>query len=215
MKSTHQGLATAPLHKVIADGLRQDGYVVCRNALPLAQGVALRQHMEHMDERLYQRAGIGRQQSHTVTGDVRRDEICWIRGNTSAGREWLEWADRLQQLLNRELLLGLFSFESHFAHYRPGAFYRRHRDAFKGEANRRLSLVVYLNPDWTQEDGGQLVLYPDDGAPVSVLPEMGTLVVFLSEEFIHEVLPTQRDRYSIAGWYRVNTSTGERVDPPA
>jgi SM-20-related protein len=41
------------------------------------------------------------------------------------------------------------------------------------------------------------------------------LVVFLSEEFPHEVLPTATDRYSIAGWFRVNTSSAERVDPPA
>lgn len=35
---------------------------------------------------------------------------------------------------------------------------------------------------------------------------LGTLVVFLSEEFEHEVLPAKRDRYSIAGWFRVNPS---------
>jgi SM-20-related protein len=36
----------------------------------------------------------------------------------------------------------------------------------------------------------------------------------LSEDHLHEVLPTQRDRYSIAGWYRVNSSNANRVDPP-
>lgn len=50
------------------------------------------------------------------------------------------------QLLNRHLLLGLFSFESHFTHYRAGDFYKQHQDAFKGQANRILSLVVYLIP---------------------------------------------------------------------
>ena len=47
-----------------------------------------------------------------------------------------------------------------------------------------------------------------------VMPRMGKLAVFLSEEFPHEVLPARRDRYSIAGWFRVNTSTTERPDPP-
>ena len=37
-----------------------------------------------------------------------------------------------------------------------------------------------------------------------VLPELGTLVIFLSEDIPHEVLPAMRDRYSIAGWFRVN-----------
>jgi SM-20-related protein len=47
-----------------------------------------------------------------------------------------------------------------------------------------------------------------------VTPLMGTLVLFLSEDFPHEVLPATRDRYAIAGWYRINTSVSDRVDPP-
>ncbi|MEQ8514804.1 MAG: 2OG-Fe(II) oxygenase [Chromatocurvus sp.] len=203
------------MHAAIADALRRDGYAVCHGALPTAQTLGLRQHQMNMDARLYYPAGIGRQQDHTLTSDVRQDRICWITGESDAGRAWLEWAAVLQQSLNRSLLLGLFSFESHFAHYRPGAFYRRHLDAFRGEANRVLSLVAYLNPDWKAEDGGQLVLYPDNSDPVTILPELGTVIVFLSEEFPHEVLPAQRDRYSIAGWFRVNASTGGRIDPPA
>ena len=132
-----------------------------------------------------------------------------------AGRQWLKWAAELQQYLNRHLFLGLFSFESHFAHYVPGAFYRRHRDAFRGQANRVLSVVVYLNKDWLDTDSGELVLYADDKDMLGtkVLPSWGTIAVFLSEEFPHEVLPAKRDRYSIAGWYRLNTSTFERADP--
>jgi len=203
-----------PLHAIIADALRRDGYAVCRGALPTAHSIALREHLMGMDGSLYYPAGIGRQQNHSLTRSVRQDEICWINGESDAGRQWLLWAAALQRELNRALLLGLFSFESHFAHYRPGAFYRRHLDAFRGEANRVLSLVAYLNTDWTPVDGGQLVLYRDHSEPVRVLPEMGTVAVFLSEEFPHEVLPARRDRYSIAGWFRVNASTGERVDPP-
>lgn len=202
------------LHTIIADGLRRDGYAICRGALPSSHTDALSQHLMQMDGSLYHPAGIGRQQEHSRTRAVRRDEICWIAGESPAGRAWLDWAMALQQSLNRSLLLGLFSFESHFAHYRPGAFYRRHLDAFRGEANRVLSLVAYLNPDWRPDDGGQLVLYPGNGEPVTVLPELGTVAVFLSEEFPHEVLPARRDRYSITGWFRVNTSTGGRVDPP-
>jgi SM-20-related protein len=72
----------------------------------------------------------------------------------------------LQLYLNKQLLLGLFSFESHFSHYAPGDYYKRHKDAFKGEANRVLSLVLYLNSAWQQDDGGELVLYaPEDERP--------------------------------------------------
>jgi SM-20-related protein len=47
-----------------------------------------------------------------------------------------------------------------------------------------------------------------------LLPTYGTLVVFLSDEFPHEVLKAHRDRYSIAGWFRVNTTLGGTIDPP-
>lgn len=203
-----------PLHSVIANALRSDGFAICPGALSATLTLALRGHQLGMDRSLYYPAGIGRQQDHSLTRSIRQDEICWISGESTAGRDWLAWAATLQRELNRSLLLGLFSFESHFAHYRPGAFYRRHLDAFRGDANRLLSLVAYLNPDWKPEDGGALMLYPENGQPITVLPEMGTLVVFLSEEFAHEVLPARRDRYSVAGWFRVNASTGGRVDPP-
>ena len=86
-----------------------------------------------------------------------------------------------------------------------------------GEANRVLSVVAYLNSSWSQDDGGELVLYRDeqDAEGIKVTPLNGTLVIFLSEEFPHEVLPANRDRYSVAGWFRCNTSQEQRVDPPA
>ena len=161
-------------------------------------------------------AGVGRENDHTLNSFVRTDAICWITGESSVGRAWLAWAEALREFLNRELLLGLFSFESHFAHYRPGDFYRKHVDAFRGEANRVLSVVAYLNPGWQGDNGGELRLFTgtDDDAALLVQPLHGTVVVFLSEEFPHEVLPANRDRYSIAGWFRVNGSTAARVDPP-
>jgi len=135
---------------------------------------------------------------------------------------WLSWTQSLQAFLNRRLFLGLFSFESHFAHYAKGDFYKKHKDAFKGEGNRVLSVVVYLNQYWSKQDGGELVIYPNqqstsaviDDHTVSVTPGFGTVVVFLSEEFPHEVLAAQRDRYSIAGWFRLNCSIDNNIDPP-
>ena len=66
---------------------------------------------------------------------------------------------------------------------------------------------------WKAEDGGELVLYrgEEDSQGMRVSPSWGTIVVFLSEEFPHEVLPANRDRYSIAGWYHLNSSTLPRV----
>jgi len=115
--------------------------------------------------------------------------------------------------LNRRLFMGLFDYESHFAHYPIGAFYKKHRDAFAGQSgnrqpNRVLSTVLYLNSAWQPHEGGELLIYAEDGEAIieTVVPVYGRLVIFLSEKFPHEVLPATRERKSIAGWFRVNES---------
>lgn len=202
--------------ELIAQDIQEKGYSINPCALPLDLAEALSGHLHAMPEFKFEQAGIGRDQSHNVNNFVRKDEICWISGESEAGRQWLDWTSKLQSYLNRRLFLGLFSFESHFAHYSPGDFYKRHLDAFRGQANRVLSVVVYLNRAWQPDEGGELVLYlnDDDQQGIKVTPSFGTVAVFLSEEFPHEVLPATRDRFSIAGWFRVNTSTADRVDPP-
>lgn len=204
------------LFERIAEDIRVKGYSINPGVLPASLTDALIAHLVQMNDEQFNLAGIGREQQHMHNRFVRNDEICWITGESGAGRDWLRWVAELQAFLNRRLLLGLFSFESHFARYAPGAYYKRHLDAFRGETNRVLSVVAYLNTEWTAADGGELVLYSDtadrDGLRVS--PIAGTVVIFLSEEFPHEVLPARRDRYSIAGWYSINRTTADRADPP-
>jgi SM-20-related protein len=204
---------------LIASDLRLKGYSVQKDALPVQLISDLLNALKAKPPGVLKKAGIGRAHGQQSNAEIRRDEIAWIeRTDESAAEQWLEFSAQLQQYLNRKLMLGLFSFESHFAHYAVGAFYKTHVDAFRGQANRVLSVVLYLNPEWGPADGGEMVLYSDQN-PQQILetiqPLGGTLVVFLSEDFPHEVLPAKRDRYSIAGWYRVNTSSTQHIDPPA
>ena len=210
------------LFELIANDIIDKGFSIRPYALPANLTSLLATHITEMPETNFKRAGIGRAKDHTINDFIRTDEICWITGNSDAGSEWIDWAAGLQRYLNKRLFLGLFSFESHFSHYAKGDFYKKHKDAFKGEGNRVLSVVVYLNPNWSAEDGGELVIYPTksstsniiDHSKVTVTPNFGTIVVFLSEEFPHEVLPALRDRYAIAGWFRLNTSIANNIDPP-
>jgi SM-20-related protein len=100
------------------------------------------------------------------------------------------------------LYLGLEDFESHFALYPPGAFYLKHLDRFRDDDRRMVSAVVYLNEGWLPEHGGQLRMYLDEGGEYDVVPVGGCLVVFLSGEVPHEVLPAMRERLSLTGWFR-------------
>lgn len=153
-----------------------------------------------------QRAGIGRGQQFQLDDSTRRDSIHWLDGASVAQQQYLRLMDQLRGALNQQLFLGLHDFETHFAHYPPGSFYKKHKDSFAGAKNRTVSVVAYLNPLWAVDDGGELVLYGADDQPLQqVLPVAGSLVVFMSEEIPHEVQITHKDRYSIAGWFRVKS----------
>jgi len=200
----------------ICDDLQHQGYSIQPACLPVDILAALQEQVRTLDASEFFRAGIGRNTKHHTNDFVRSDKVCWMTGETRTGKAWLDWAEALRIAINRRLFMGLFSFESHYAWYQAGAYYKRHYDAFRGQTNRVLSVVVYLNSDWAADDGGELVLYKDaeDRNGLRVTPLAGTLVVFLSEDFPHEVLPAKRDRFSIAGWYRVNTSSSDMLDPP-
>jgi SM-20-related protein len=224
-QSTHFG-DNYSLFESISNDIIDKGYSIRPYALPENLALLLLQHITELPPENFKQAGIGRAKDHTINNFIRTDAISWITNNNEASTAWINWAQSLQLFLNKRLFLGLFSFESHFAHYAKGDFYKKHKDAFKGEGNRVLSVVVYLNQYWSAADGGELVIYnnqPTTPAPLSavvdnnkttVVPGFGTIVVFFSEEFPHEVLPAKRDRYSIAGWFRLNNSIANNIDPP-
>ena len=210
-----------PLFSKIAEDLISKSWSVVDNALPQDLSLNLLASIQQREATSFNEAGTGRSRDHQLNPFVRRDRIRWISGEDEAEQAWLQWSGALQHFLNQRLFLGLFSFESHYAHYGPGDFYKKHVDAFKPNGNERgarreVSLVTYLNPGWLPEDGGELLIYDVEGKDViqRVIPRQGTVVAFLSTEVPHEVLPAKRDRFSIAGWFRLNGSLAERADPP-
>lgn len=148
-------------------------------------------------------AAVGRGLTSEVREGIRGDHIQWIEpGQAEACDSYLGLMDSLREAMNRGLFLGLEDFESHFALYPPGAFYLRHVDRFRDDDRRMVSAVVYLNDAWLPEHGGQLRMYLDESAQYDVIPIGGCLVVFLSGEVPHEVLPATRERLSLTGWFR-------------
>jgi SM-20-related protein len=154
-----------------------------------------------------QAASIAVGEKRRIDPSVRGDRTLWLdpHAATRAQSECLATLESLRLTLNRELQLGLFDLESHFAVYPRGGFYRKHRDQRAGAGERVVSCVLYLNDDWRTEDGGHLRLYLDAASDAhyrDVLPAGGTLVCFMSERFWHEVLPAKRMRISLTGWFR-------------
>lgn len=159
----------------------------------------------------FQTAAVGAGGRRAVRPAIRGDEISWVTPPFPASMEQL--AADLEQLrlaLNRDLTLGLFQLEFHFARYAPGRGYARHSDQLAGSEARVLSWALYLNDDWRAEEGGALRLYVQGQARAPYLefpPRGGRLMVFLTERFEHEVLPATRERLSVTGWFRRRTDS--------
>lgn len=201
-----------------ARSLREQGWWVGEDALDRKLVDELRADLhELMDADRLHRAGIGRDQDLHLDRGIRSDRVFWLTRQRPAQQRFLERMEQLRLSLNRELFLGLFEFEAHYAHYPPGGLYRKHFDSFRGAANRIISAVTYLTENWQPGDGGELVVYGENGESESIRvePRAGTFVMFLSEEIPHEVLTSRTDRTSIAGWFRLNASIGGAIDPPS
>ncbi|MBA2406147.1 MAG: 2OG-Fe(II) oxygenase [Bdellovibrionales bacterium] len=153
-----------------------------------------------------------------VGSDSRRQRAEAIRG------DWTRWLDpqnpptelipemqflrELMQEFNRKFYMGLKDFECHLAKYPPGSFYKKHLDRFEKDSSRSISFVFYLHEAWEKNDGGELVLYTQQDEIIkTILPEPGSMIVFLSDEFPHEVKISSKERRSLTGWMHTKILT--------
>lgn len=192
----------------LALGLSEHGWISPDAGSGLSSELlaALQREVQILDRTdALKKAGIGRGSDPVRDRSIRRDKIAWLQGVTAPQAELFQFFEAIRQGLNQRLFLGLKRFETHYATYHCGDFYRQHLDSFKGRASRVVSLVLYLNDNWQAADGGALRVFNRDNSLEvcgTVLPEAGRMAVFMSEEIPHEVLPANRTRYSLACWFR-------------
>jgi SM-20-related protein len=188
--------------------LRRSGLSVCPEFLNKEICQELQHEvLQYWRDDYFKKAGIGHGAQFTVNPGIRNDFILWLDAGiqNSAIRQYLALLEQLRLLINQELLLGLLNFEGMMAVYPEGHFYKKHTDQFQDTDMRTLTVILYLNDNWQGPEGGQLRIYNMDGEPdncMDILPQMGTLVCFLSSRFPHEVLPATRQRMSITGWFK-------------
>jgi len=152
-------------------------------------------------------AGVGQGERQQIAPEVRSDLIYWLDETNLTPPQAIayEQLQTLQLALNRSLFFGLRSIEAHLTLYKSAGAYAKHVDNFSGTSARFLSCIIYLSADYQSKDGGQLRLY-QPGTPTEIAAEIeprgGTLACFLSEQVPHEVLTTNRERYSLTAWFR-------------
>ncbi|MBZ4201118.1 MAG: 2OG-Fe(II) oxygenase [Methylotenera sp.] len=204
-----------PAHAHPLSQILENGYCVLDNFISPAAVLALAAEIDHLNQGdIMQAAKTGRA-STKLQVSLRGDSIHWL-DETHASEAQLAYFNQMEGLrcqLNQQLYLGLHSLECHLALYPIGSAYPKHLDRFQinGDshlAQRQISCILYLNQDWLAQDGGYLRLHLNaDGiaklgvAHLDIAPIAGRLLVFLSDSFYHEVLPTHRARMSLTAWF--------------
>lgn len=202
----------------IVQGIQQQGYAIVEDfmAATAVQALATQARTLKAEGSMHKAStGISK-----TLSELRGDFIQWIEAASANPIEqvYLDAMAELQQALNQAFYLGLFELESHFAIYPAGAGYHKHLDQFIGKEERKITCILYLNDNWQSADGGQLRVYLDKqnldnqnpnkhnhAQFFDVLPTGGKLVVFVSSDFVHEVLPATRERMAITGWFRTRS----------
>ena len=114
--------------------------------------------------------------------------------------------DSIRRVINRELFAGLESFEGHLSIYQAGGFYKKHVDTFREDDARKITFILYLNEHWTAGHGGYLRLDTSVGESSDISPVAGSVVMFNSRDFAHEVLAGTAERRSFTGWFKVRSN---------
>lgn len=116
-------------------------------------------------------------------------------GALSGALDSVDFVAFLSQLTGiQDLLADSTHFAAGIHETRPGGFTKVHTD-FKRHPHSRLhhrvNVLLYLNPAWLPEYGGSLELWPMNMSAVgrSVLPELGTMVVFETNAHTPHGLP--------------------------
>ena len=178
------GIDAGFLNETLANGLQQ-------NILQLQK------------DELMTNAGIGNEEVMDTNQKMRSDKIYWMdkTHDNIFEQEFLHHVEDFIDHLNSTCYTGINGYEFHYAVYEKGSFYKRHKDQFKNDSNRKYSLINYLNENWMEEDGGQLLVYQNETVQ-KILPQSQTSVFFKSDEMEHEVAKANRPRMSITGWLK-------------
>ena len=159
----------------------------------------------HSDKQL-QSAGIGNDAVQVHDKLMRSDKIYWLdsKHENQHENDFFELMDRFVSYLNSTCYTGITGYEFHYALYEKGSFYKKHLDQFRNNKSRAYSMILYLNSDWQENDGGELCVHHQDHVQ-RISPTNGKCVFFKSSELEHEVLETRQPRMSITGWLKTSS----------
>jgi SM-20-related protein len=190
---------------LLIDSYLSDDIGIAPSFLTQKLSAGLQQNILQLQkDELMTTARIGNKEIKDANQQMRSDKIYWLdkKHDNAFENEFLQHAEDFIGRLNSTCYAGINAYEFHYAVYEEGSFYKRHKDQFKNNDNRKFSLITYLNENWLATDGGQLQVYKHE-AMQQIQPHAQTAVLFKSDETEHEVIKANRSRMSITGWLKV------------
>lgn len=187
------------------DQLAQNDYTIVDSFLPQEVYDNIKSlFIDAIEDDQLTQAGIGSLGKYQIKENIRADEILWLdRGDCNAEiKSFFNFIETFIPIVNKELFTAIKDYEFHLAHYPAGGFYKMHLDQFKERNNRILSVIIYMNDDWKEGDGGELKIYKDQTCEEFELirPIGNRLAIFRSDVVWHEVLTANKSRKSLTGW---------------
>lgn len=210
MKKNLENLKEFNQFEKLITGLIDNNYGFCDDFTSQSTSVGLRNNINRFIKNgEMHHSGIGNKEDFQKNKSFRGDKIKWMVDSSEDKYEAIiqNKIENFIEHLNSTCFTAINQFESHYASYERNNFYKRHLDQFKNDNQRKFSIILYLNENWTNEDGGILSLYPTNGDQIDIAPIEGRIVFFRSDEMEHEVNPSfTRSRLSIAGWLKSKTN---------
>ncbi len=189
-----------PTIKILED-IETKSYSVCDGFISLSETEVLLSKIKELEtQKLFKQASIGNKTEKQTNTGIRRDNIYWLEKDDESISFFSNKINALVQHLNRTFYLGINDEEFHLAHYPPGGFYKKHKDAFKSDDARKISVILYLNKNWKKGNGGELKLYLANSE--ETIEPIGERLVIFESHLEHEVLESKTDRYSVTGWLK-------------
>jgi SM-20-related protein len=154
-------------------------------------------------DKLLKVAGTGNDADFKLDNMFRKDIIYWLdrKHNDVHENSFFDLMDAFVHYLNKTCFTSITSYEFHYTLYEKGSFYKKHIDQFKSNDSRQYSMIMYLNNDWKENDGGELCIHHKNSTE-NITPLAGKSVFFKSSELEHEVLITNKPRMSVTGWLK-------------